>query len=75
MLSIDAAYCYLSVACSVCQSLGLTVTQMYPAKTAEPIEMLCGMWARMGISNHVLDVGVWIPSGRDNFCGGEGAIP
>jgi len=26
-----------------------------PAKTAEPIEMLFGLWARVGPRNHVLD--------------------
>ena len=30
---------------------------MSPAKTAAPIEMLFGLWARMGRKNNVLDVG------------------
>jgi len=28
-----------------------------PAKTAEPVKMQFGLWARMGPWNHVLDVG------------------
>ena len=56
---VDAAYCYRlsSVVCQslVCLSvLGLSVTPVSPAKTAEPIKMLCGLWARMGTRNHVL---------------------
>jgi len=35
----------------------LFVTKRLPAKTAEPIEMPFGMWARVGPSNHVLDGG------------------
>jgi len=38
------------------------------AKTAEPIEMPFGLWARMGPSNHVLH-GVQIPRGNGQFCG------
>ena len=30
---------------------------MIPAKTAAPIEMPFGLWARMGPRNHVLDGG------------------
>jgi len=53
---VDVAYCYRpsSVAClSVC----LSVTLVSPAKMDEPIEMLFGLWARMGNRNHVLDGG------------------
>jgi len=39
----------------VCQSVGLSVTLVSPAKTAEPIEMPFGLWAWMGLRNHVLD--------------------
>jgi len=34
-------------------SLCLSVTIVSPAKTAEPIEMLFGMWTRLGQRNHV----------------------
>jgi len=37
----------------VCRS----VTIASPAKTAEPIEMLFGLWTRLGSGNHVLDGG------------------
>jgi len=36
-------------------SVGLSVTVMSPAKTAEPIEMLFGLWTRVGPRNRVLD--------------------
>ena len=39
----------------VAWSVGLSV--VIPAKTAEPIEMPFGWWARMGPGNHVLDGG------------------
>ena len=42
---------------SVGPSLSLFVTLVSPAKTAEPIEMLFGLWARMGPRNHVVDGG------------------
>jgi len=45
----------------VCRS----VTLVSPAKTAEPIKILFGLWTRVGPRNHVLD-GVQIPMGRDN---------
>jgi len=68
---IDAACCYRpsSVVCpsvghrlSVCRY----VTLVSPAKTAEPIEMPFGLWARLGPMNYVLE-GVQIPMGRGNF--------
>jgi len=43
----------LSVGRSVCRS----VTLVSPAKTAEPIEMPFGLWARIGPRNHVLGEG------------------
>jgi len=47
----DAAYRCSSVVClSVC-----LVTNVSPAKTAEPIEMSFGIWTRVGPSKHVLD--------------------
>ena len=43
---------------SVCLSVGLSVTRMYPAKkSAGLITMLFGMWVWVGPSNHVLDEG------------------
>ena len=47
-------------------SVCVSVTLVYPAKTAEPIEMPFCMSARVGPSNHVLDWGPDLP--------GEGAI-
>ena len=45
---------------------------MRPAKTADPIEMLFGLWTQVGPSNHVLDgLRNPDPNGRGNF-GGKG---
>ena len=52
-----------------CVSVCVYVTRMNPAKTAELIEMLVGMWGRMDPSNHVLDGGPDPPRGRGNFWG------
>jgi len=41
-------------------SVGLSVTVVSPAKTAEPIEIPFGMWTRVGPRDYVLD-GVQIP--------------
>jgi len=41
------------------------------AKTAEPIEMPFGLWARVGSKNHVLD-GVQIPLCKGTIFRGEG---
>ena len=46
------------------------VTGMNSAKTAEPIEMLFGMWARVVPSNYVLDRGRDPTRGIGSF-GGE----
>jgi len=43
------------VAWSVGLSVGLSVTLVSPAKTAEPIEMPLGLKTRVGPGNHVLD--------------------
>jgi len=51
------------VASSVGWPIGLSVTLVSPAKTAEPIDMPFGLWAR------VYYVGVQIPMGRGNFEG------
>ena len=47
---IDAAYCYRwsSVVC-------LSVTIVSPAKMAEPIKMMFGLWTRVDQRNHALD--------------------
>jgi len=58
---VDAVYCYLyRVAWSV-RSVGLSVTLVNAAKTAEPIEF--GLRTRVGPGNHVLD-GVQMPHGK-----------
>jgi len=61
---VDAAYCYrsisvvcLSVCLSDCLSVGLYVTQVSPAKTAQPIKMPFGLRTGVGPRNHVLDAG------------------
>jgi len=41
----------------VALSVGLSVTLVIPAKTAELIEMQFGLWAWMCPWNHVLDAG------------------
>ena len=66
------------VACSVCLcvSVRVYIAGMITAKTAEPIEIPCGMWARVSPSNHVSDeMGVRIPQGKGQFWNGEGAVP
>jgi len=47
----------------VAWSVGRSVTLVSHTKTAEPIEMPFGLWARMDPRNHVLD-GVHIPMER-----------
>jgi len=37
----------------VCLSVGLSVTIVSPAKTAEPIELPFGLWTRVGPMKHV----------------------
>jgi len=51
--------------------VGLSVTLVSPAKTAEVIEMLFGLWTRMDPGKHVLDGGPDLPMGRGNFEGGR----
>ena len=61
----DATYC---CRCSVvCRS----VTIVSPAKMAEPIKMLFGLWTRVGHTNHVLD-GVQIPRVNGAILKGKG---
>ena len=68
---VDAAYCYRPSGV-VCRSACLSVTQVSPAKTAEPIEMPFGLRTRVGPGNHVLD---GVQMGRGNFPGGRSGVP
>ena len=47
-------------------SVDQSVTVVSLAKMAELIEMLFGLWALVGLRNHVLD-GVQIPHGKGQF--------
>ena len=51
---VDAAYSYRPSSV-VCRSVGLSVTLVSPAKTAEPIELPFGLRTWVGPWNHVLD--------------------
>jgi len=51
----------------------LSDTIVSPAKTAEPIEMLFGLWIWVGPRNHVLDGGSH-PHGKGQFRGGRRPI-
>jgi len=53
---VDVAYCYRRSSV-ICRS----VVVVRPAKIAELIEMLFGLWTRIGPRNHLL-VGVQIPT-------------
>ena len=55
----------------VAWSVGLSVTLVSPAKTAEPIEMPFGLMTQVGPGNQVLDGGPNPPMGRGNFEGGK----
>jgi len=44
------------------------------AKTAEPIEMPFGLWARVDSTNHVLAGDPDLPMGMDNFEGKVGPL-
>ena len=46
--------------------------QLHHAKMAGLIEMLFGVWSGVGPSNHVLNGGLHLPSGRGNFGVGKG---
>ena len=59
------------VAWSVCRSVGLSVTLVNPAKTAEPIEMPFGLRTLLGPRDYVLDGGSDPTMGRGKF-GGNG---
>ena len=62
------------VSWSVCVSVSLYVTGTNPAKRAEPIEMPCGMWARVGSRNHVFEGGLDTP-GEGTILGWETGRP
>jgi len=51
-------------------SVGLSVTEVSPAKTVQPIEMPFGLWTRVGPGNHVLE-GVQIAESEGAFLGGK----
>ena len=62
-----------SIVCrSACLSVGLSVTLVSPAKTAEPIEMPFGLRTWLDPRDHVLDGGSDPPMGRDKFWGENG---
>jgi len=48
---------------SLCVCVCLLDATVNPAKTDEPIEMLFGLWTRVGPRNHMLN-GAWIPHPR-----------
>ena len=56
IMCVDAVYCH-QPSTMVCQSVGLCVTLVSPAKLAEPIEMQFGLCAQMVPRNHLLDGG------------------
>ena len=49
-IAVDAAYCYRP---SIAWSVGLSVTVVSPAKTAQPIEMPFGLRTWVGPKNRV----------------------
>jgi len=55
----------------VAWSVGLSVTVVSPAKTAELIEMPFGLWAWVGSTNHALD-GVQISLWEEVILRGKG---
>jgi len=59
---VDAVYCYRPSSV-VCRSV---YHSREPCKNGWPIEMPFGLWARVGLRNHVLN-GAQIPMGRGNF--------
>jgi len=63
------------IAWSVFWSVGLSVTLVNLAKTAEPIEMPFGLRTWLGPRDHVLDGGSDPPMGMGKFGGGENGRP
>jgi len=68
MLPIARGGLVWSVGLSVC----LFVTTVNPAKAAEPIVMLFGMWLHVSPWNHMLDNGPDPQTRRGNFEGEDG---
>jgi len=72
LLGLIAVPCNVDVACCyrpnrvVCLSVCLSFTVMSPAKMAEPVELLFGLWVWVGSRNHVLD-GLQIPHRKVQF--------
>jgi len=59
-----------NIATDVAWSVGLSLTIVSPAKTAEPVKMPFGLWTRVGPKNyHVLDGSPDLPMVRGNFEG------
>ena len=58
----------------VCLSVGLSVTLLSPAKTAEPIKMPFGLRTWLGPRDHVLDGGSDSPMVRGKFFFGGGRM-
>jgi len=62
----------------VCLSVSLSVTIVRPAKTAEPLEMLFGIWTRVGPWKRVLDGGAdWrnlVNTIEPSVCVGDAAL-
>ena len=50
IISTDGVVCFVCL--SVCRSVGRYLTNVRPAKTAEPIEMSFGLWTRVGPRKH-----------------------
>ena len=46
---------------SVCLCVCVLTTTVSPAKTAEPIEVLFGMWTQVGPGGYTLDGGLDLP--------------
>jgi len=57
---------------SICRSVTFLVVS--PAKTAEAIEMPFGLWARVGLRNHVLDGGSDALTTMGTFWGASGQL-
>jgi len=70
--TVDVVHCYR---CSVlCLSVGLSVTIVNPAKTAEPIEIPFGLCTLVGPRNHVINGVLDSPIRRGNFGGRDGQL-
>jgi len=70
---VDAVYCYRPSSV-VCRCVGLSVTLVSPAKTAEPIKLPFGLRIRVGPGNRVLD-GCPHPPWEGAILRGEWGVP